>query len=166
MMGPARTNKMKGTLMRSLTISAAVAAALLGASGVPAHETCSKATLHGTYAWAYRNNDPNDSYQWSSSGMESYDGEGHLTWYQLWTDQFGTYTYSGTGTYEFVTLSDTSSGALITASCAAQVSYNGYGNSWTFFVPPDGDAYFYSGNKNYPLDFGKVERISRSLLVK
>jgi hypothetical protein len=125
---------------------------------------CSLATLKGTYAFAGKNSNVTETYQYSTSGMESYDGEGHLKWYQLWTDESGTYTYSGTGTYTFTSLSDSKSGSLITASCVAQVTYTGYG-TWTFFVPPDGDAYYYSGVATNPLSSGKTERVSRGLLV-
>lgn len=106
-----------------------------------------------------------DTYRHSSSGMESYDGHGHLTWYEIWTDSSGTYTYSGTGTYEFTTLTDTSSGAAVMASCVAKVNYGG-SKTWTYFVPPDGRAYFYNNQTPSSWDGGKVERISLAMLVK
>jgi hypothetical protein len=93
----------------------AIGASLIGLSACPVFAegelgSCSLATLHGTYAWGSIGQNATETYRYSTSGMESYDGRGHLTWYQLWTDQSGTYTYSGTGTYVFTSLTDTSSG--------------------------------------------------------
>jgi len=127
--------------------------------------SCSLATLHGTYAYGGTASNATDTYRHSTSGMESYDGHGHLTWYEIWTDSSGTYTYSGTGTYQFTTLTDTSSGVAVTATCVAKVVYTGY-SSWTYFVPPDGSAYFYNGNSPSSLSGGKIERISLAMLVK
>jgi hypothetical protein len=158
-------------IMRVKTsLKVAIFASLYGinAAAALADETqvgCSNATLNGTYAFAGKGSNVTGTYQYSTSGMESYDGEGHLKWYQLWTDEFGTTTYSGTGTYTFTSLSDTSSGSLITAGCVAKVTYTG-SSTWTYFVPPDGDAYYFSGIAANPLSAGKIERVSRALLVK
>jgi len=133
------------------------------ADGAPS--SCSLATLRGTYAYGGTASDASGAYLHSSSGMESYDGHGHLTWYEIWSDSSGTYTYSGTGTYEFTALTDSSSGVPVTATCVAKVTYTGYSN-WTYFVPPDGSAYFYNGISPSSLSGGKIERVSLALLVK
>lgn len=146
----------------------AFACVAVGGSAAWAEEraaTCTAASLKGTYAYGYSSANASDTYRYSASGMESYDGGGHFTWYQLWNDAFGSYTYSGTGTYEITSLTDDSSGTPVTVSCVAKVVYTGY-SSWTFFVAPDGDAYYYSANTPSSLEGGKVERISRALLVK
>jgi hypothetical protein len=155
---------MKKTLLSLI----GVATAALGscpAFGDAPYSHCSLASLHGTYAYGYVSSNVTDTYRYSSSGMESYDGEGHLTWYQIWSDSSGTYTYSGTGTYSFTTLTDNSGGVAVTASCVAKVSYSGY-STWTYFVAPDGGAYFYNGNTSSSLGGGEVKRISLALLVK
>ena len=148
----------------------AIVIPLVGLSACPVFAetqfgSCSLATLHGTYAYGGIGQNSSETYRYSSSGMESYDGQGHLTWYEIWTDASGTYTYSGTGTYAFTSLTDTSSGVAVTANCVAKVTYTGY-SAWTYFVPPDGSAYFYNNQNPSSLGGGKIERISLALLVK
>ena len=143
---------------------------VFGLSLVPAYAdelqgTCSLATMHGTYAYGATGSNAAQTYWHSTSGMESYDGKGHLTWYQIWTDEWGSYTYSGTGTYAFTTLTDSSSGVAVTATCVAKVTYAGYG-TWTYFVPPDGSAYFFNNDTPSSLGGGRIERVSLALLVK
>lgn len=155
--------------MRKQLLSA-IGVSLIGLSAGPVFAegelgSCSLATLHGTYAWGSIGQNATETYRYSTSGMESYDGRGHLTWYQIWTDQSGTYTYSGTGTYAFTSLTDTSSGVAVTANCVAKVTYTGY-SSWTYFVPPDGSAYFFNNQNPSSLGGSKIERISLALLVK
>ena len=144
---------------------AVLVCAALSGSVASAQEACTAAALKGTYAYGYRSSNATDTYRYAANGMESYDGAGHFTWYQLWNDDTGTYTYSGTGTYEITSLTDSSSGTAVTASCVAKVIYTGY-SSWTYFVTPDGSAYYYAANTPSSLEGGKVERISRAMLVK
>ncbi|HVN46759.1 MAG TPA: hypothetical protein VMT66_16135 [Steroidobacteraceae bacterium] len=155
---------MKKRLMSAIGMS--IAGLNVGAAFAEgALDSCSLATLRGTYAYGGTGTNATDTYRHSTSGMESYDGRGHLTWYQIWTDSSGTYTYTGTGSYQFTTLTDTSSGVAVTATCVAKVTYMGYG-TWTYFVPPDGSAYFFSGTSASPISGGKIERVSLATLVK
>jgi hypothetical protein len=117
--------------------------------------TCSLETLHGTYAWGYSAIDSTGPY--STSGRESYDGKGHMKWYQLYNDG-GTFpqTYSGTGIY------------TVSADCVAQVAYDGFHRdvSYTYFLIPDGDGYFWNNNfTEGTVSGGRVSRISKALLV-
>ena len=117
--------------------------------------TCSLETLHGTYAWGYAATNAGGPY--STSGRESYDGKGHMTWFQLFNSGgFSPATYSGTGTY------------TVSADCVANVVYNGFHNSvpYTYFLIPDGDGYFWNNNfGDGTVSGGRVDRISRALLV-
>jgi hypothetical protein len=136
-----------GTSVLALTALSAFA------DGTP--NTCSLETLHGTLAWGgaatNRYRGPN-----SSSGMESYDGKGHMKYYELSSDGISKEAYNGTGTY------------TITSNCIATVIYDGdTADPWIYFVAPDGSAYFYNNNEGYgQVGGGRVERISRALLVE
>lgn len=134
-----------------LGLSAAAVAADLDGEKV----TCSLATLHGTYAWGYAATDAGGPY--STSGRESYDGKGHMTWYQLYNSGgYSPTTYSGTGTY------------TVSADCVASVVYVGFHRSvpYTYFLIPNGDGYFWNNNfGDGTVSGGQVTRISRALLV-
>ena len=115
--------------------------------------SCSLATLRGTMAWSGMTVHGN---VWrGSSGFESYDGRGNMRYTQLGSDGISKDSYVGTATY------------TITANCVATVVYDGdTANAWTYFVAPDGSAYFYNNNLGLGgVSAGKVERISRALLV-
>ncbi len=143
--------------MRKSLILAACAS-ILGLSALPvfaddAPTTCSLATLHGTMAWggaAEKNGVP-----YSGSGMESYDGQGHLKYYTLHSDGYTQNTFIGTGTY------------TITSNCIATVIYDGdAANPWTYFVAPDGSVFYYNNNLGHgAVGGGQENRISRALLV-
>ncbi len=130
---------------------------LSGASAladIPAPEPCSLATLHGTYGFAgtgIRRGVP-----YSGSGFESYDGQGHLKYYELQSDGTTQSKYTGTGTY------------TITANCIATIIYDGITTEvWTYFVASDGDVFFYNNNLGYGnVSGGREDRISRALLVQ
>jgi hypothetical protein len=93
---------------------------------------------------------------YSSSGMESYDGHGHMKYYELQSDGITSHVWTGTGTY------------TITPNCIATIIYDGdVADPWTYFVAPDGSAYYYNNNLNSGhIGGGHVDRISRALLVK
>jgi hypothetical protein len=96
----------------------------------------------------------NGGAQWSGSGQESYDGKGHMKYYELQSYGVQTYTYSGTATY------------TITADCIATVTYDSETIPWVYFVSPDGDHYYWNNNQgNGAIGAGRVDRISRALLV-
>ena len=142
-------------MKRPLLMGALLCVAALSASAAFADSSvgCSLATLRGTYSWggvSIKN------FVWSgSSGMESYDGLGHMKYYELQSDGVTQSTYSGTGTY------------TITDNCIATVIYDGdVTDKWTYFVAPDGAVFYYNNN----LGFGRVSggqenRISWALLV-
>ncbi len=73
-----------------------------------ARSTCSLASLKGTYAWS--TSTLNSSSPESSSGMESYDGAGHMKYYEYSSNGTTQYTAAGTATYS------------ITANCIATVT--------------------------------------------
>jgi len=144
-----------------MTLTVGVAVLGLIASVASANEfegekvNCSLATLHGTYAWGYAATDAGGPY--STSGRESYDGKGHLTWYQLYNSGgYSPAVYSGTGTY------------TMTADCVASVVYDSFHRSvpYTYFVIPDGNGYFWNNNfGDGTVSGGHVSRISKALLV-
>jgi hypothetical protein len=116
---------------------------------------CSMATLRGTYGFAGTGTDWGVPY--STSGMESYDGEGNIKYTQLWHEGGITYTYNGTGKI-----------TSITANCVAKVVYDGdTSNVWTFFVAPDGSRSYYNNNKpgGQVVSGGHEDRMSYALLV-
>lgn len=140
-------------------LTPAIVAAVLGLSAAPAWsdapQTCSLASLKGTMAWSGVTTRPG-GVQKSSSGMESYDGVGHMKYFQLQSDGITQSKFSGTGTY------------TITQGCIATVVYDGdTANPWTYFVAPDGSTYFYNNNLGFgAISAGHVDRISRALLVQ
>jgi hypothetical protein len=135
---------------------------LLGLSAYPAcadnndePSTCSLATMRGTYAWAYAATNAGGPY--STSGRESYDGHGHMKWFQLFNSA-GTesFTYSGTGIY------------TMTADCVASVVYTGFHNDapYTYFVAPNGGHYYWNNNfADGTVAGSRVDRMSMALLV-
>lgn len=116
--------------------------------------TCSLATMFGTMA--YSGAGETGGVPHSSSGMESYDGKGHLKYYELYSDGITQHKWIGTGTY------------TITANCIATVIYDDdVADPWTFFVAPDGSVYYYNNNLGLgSVAAGRSDRISRALLVK
>lgn len=148
-------------MKKTIIGGAAIAVLSLSSAAVFATEsetenaTCSLATLHGTYAWGYAASDSSGPY--STSGRESYDGKGHLTWYQLYNSGgYSPAVYSGTGTY------------TVSADCVASVVYTGFHANvpYTYFVIPDGDGYFWNDNfGDGTVSGGRVTRISKALLV-
>jgi len=115
--------------------------------------TCSLATMHGTYGFAGTGTKHGTPY--SGSGFESYDGKGHLKYYELQSDGITQQQYSGTGTY------------TITASCIATIIYDGITSEiWTYFVAPEGNVFFWNNNLGYGnVSGGREERVSRELLL-
>jgi YD repeat-containing protein len=111
------------------------------------------ATLRGTYAFAGVGYD--STFPFSTSGMESYDGQGHLKYTQLWHEGT-TFTYNGTGKV-----------LSITTNCVATVIYDGdTTHVWTYFVAPDGSHFYYNNNIDNGLESaGHEDRISLALLV-
>ena len=116
--------------------------------------SCSLATLRGTYAWGGTSV---KNLVWSgSSGMESYDGSGHLKYYELQSDGITQSVWNGTGTY------------TITANCIATVIYDGdVTDRWTYFVAPAGGVFYYNNNLGFGRAGGGQEnRISKALLIQ
>jgi hypothetical protein len=153
---------------KSLVLAICLASSGLGASMVAGAESCTLATLHGTMAGAGWATNTSNSYLHSGSFMESYDGQGHFKYYEFYTDGSGTYIYSGAGTYEMTSLTDTSSGIAVTASCVAKVTYSPGSNPWTYFVAADGSAYYWNNNQpnTQQIGGGRADRISFGMLVK
>ena len=116
--------------------------------------SCSLATLRGTMAWGGTN--IKSGVPRSSSGMESYDGIGHLKYFEFASDGYTTNTWAGTGAY------------TITTNCVATVIYDGDPtDTWTFFVAPDGSAYYSNNNLKFgAVGGGRSDLISRALLVQ
>ena len=123
------------------------------ADDAPQH--CTLATLHGTYGFASTGTDAGTPF--STSGMESYDGQGNIKYTQLWHESGVVYTYNGTGKI-----------ISMTANCIAHVVYDGNtANVWTFFVAPDGSRFYVNNNKpgGFVENSGHEDRISFALLV-
>jgi hypothetical protein len=125
--------------------------ALTALADEPQH--CTLASLRGTYAFAGVGYD--SGFPFSTSGMESYDGQGNLKYTQLWHEGT-TFTYNGTGKV-----------IAMTANCIATVIYDGdTTHQWTYFVAPDGTRFYYNNNIPNGLESGGHEdRISFALLV-
>jgi hypothetical protein len=116
---------------------------------------CSMATLHGTYAFASTGSDAGTAF--STSGMESYDGQGNIKYTQRWHEGGVTYTYNGTGKI-----------LSITPNCVGTAMYDGNAAVvYTYFVAPDGNR-FYSNHAGPNLieDSGHEDRTSLALLVQ
>jgi hypothetical protein len=112
--------------------------------------TCSLATLQGTYAFSGTGTDSATAY--STSGRETYDGHGHIQYSQLWDEAGVTNLYEGTGTY------------TMDANCVAHATY-GPNNHWTYYVAPDGSAFWFNNNNNTGIvSAGHEERIARAPL--
>lgn len=116
--------------------------------------TCSLESLRGTVAGTFTGS--NAGVANSASGMESYDGAGHMKWIELWSDGYTAYRWHGTGTY------------TITPGCVATVIYGGnISQPWTYFVSPDGSGYYWNNNGLYgEVASGRMARISTALLVQ
>jgi hypothetical protein len=143
--------------MRKLSIlSASVLVLGLGGAHLAVAEdtpiTCSAATLHGTYAFAGAGTDSGVPY--TTSGRETYDGAGHIKYYQLWDEAGVTYTYTGTGTY------------TMSPDCVATAIYGGNAaRRWTYFTGPEGSVFYYNNNVNGGVESaGHEDRVSRALL--
>jgi len=131
--------------------------ASLSAPAEAAPTSCSLWTLHGTLAWGGPPGvNANSGQPFANSGMESYDGKGNLKYYELQSDGYLKQKFVGTGTY------------TITSNCIATVIYDGdIANPYTYFVAPDGSAYYYNNNLGLGrVSGGRVDRISTALLIK
>jgi hypothetical protein len=145
--------------MKELSILSA-SVLVLGLGGAPltfaddTPNTCSVATLRGTYAFSGVGTDSGVPY--TTSGRETYDGAGHIKYYQLWEEGGATYTYTGTGTY------------TMSADCVATAIYGGNtARRWTFFTGPEGSVIYYNNNTtgNSGIESaGHEDRVSRTLL--
>jgi hypothetical protein len=114
---------------------------------------CNLGSLRGTLNYGFEllvNGVPE-----SSAGRESYDGAGHLVYQEAYSDGYTPTVYSGTGTY------------TITDRCVASVYYGGSTKPMTFFVAPNGSAYWWvNGSANGVVSAGKATRVSRGLVLK
>ena len=122
------------------------------ADEAPQH--CALATIHGTYAFESTGTD--GGVPFSTSGMESYDGQGNIKYTQLWHEGGVTYTYNSTGKI-----------LSMTPNCIAKAIYDG--NTaivYTYFVAPDGTRFYYNhAGSNLIENSGREDRISLALLV-
>ena len=144
-------NKSIGLIVVSLMFEIASSAAY--AKQPPA--ACSLASLSGTYAWfVVATNIYTGPY--SASGMESYDGQGNMKWYQLSSDGVTQGAHSGTATY------------TITPNCIATVIYDGdTANPFTAFVAPDGSAFYWNNNFGFGgISGARAERTTGALLIQ
>ena len=121
-------------LLTSLACTSALALGAFTASAEDSPASCSLSTLRGTYAFAGTNTTARGPM--STSGIESYDGLGHLKYYQLYNRGGVAHgVWTGTGTYSFAPATQPG----FTASCVATVIYDGdTAHPWTYFVAPDG----------------------------
>jgi hypothetical protein len=112
--------------------------------------TCSLATLRGTYGFAGTGMD--GGVPFSTSGRETYDGNGHIHYYQLWEEAGVSTPYEGFGTY------------TMDSNCVAHATY-GPNSHWTYFLGPEGSVFYLNNNNNTGvISGGHEDRISRTLL--
>ena len=153
-------------MKKSVILTACMSVLALGslatfADGPPS--TCSLATLHGTYA--YNNIVTTARGPQATNGLESYDGAGHLKYFQQYNYGGVTSgTWTGTGTYSFAPFTQ----GGITVNCIATVIYDGdTSHPWTYAVAPDGNFFNYTNLFNMgAVAAGHEDRISRALLVQ
>jgi hypothetical protein len=140
----------KSLLLASASLFSFAVLAETPADDGPQH--CSLETLHGTMVYATTAS--NHGVQWSLSGQESYDGKGHMKYYELLSYGGEPQTYAGTGTY------------TITANCIATVTYDAGNPPWVYFVSADGEHYYWNNNQNSGvIGAGRADRVSKALLV-
>ncbi len=146
--------------MKKSWILAGCCASIFGLNAFTAYaddetQHCSLATLHGTYAFAGTGTDVGTPF--STSGMESYDGQGNIKYTQLWHEGGVTYTYNGTGKI-----------LSITPNCIAKTMYDGNAAVvYTLFVAPDGSRFYVNhAGPNLIETAGHEDRISLALLVQ
>ncbi len=141
---------MSPSMIRALCAAACL---LVAGAAVADDASCTLATLHGTLAWNATSTKAGVAH--AASGFESYDGNGHLKYTELFSDGYQSETITGTGTY------------TIDANCIAKVTYDGGGTPFVYFVAPDGSAYYWANNQNTgTVASGRADRVSRALLVK
>lgn len=115
---------------------------------------CKLDTLHGTMAWSTTLLTTTGAVS-SGSGQESYDGKGHMKYYELYSDGVSSTSYSGTATY------------TISSNCVATVTYDSEVVPWVYFVSADGDHYYWNNNQGTGvINSGRADRVSQALLVK
>jgi len=148
-------NREISNMNKSLLLAAASLfsfAALPASAGDEGPQHCSLDTLHGTMVYATIAT--NGLVQWSVSGQESYDGQGHMKYYELLSYGGVPQTYTGTATY------------TITANCIATVIYDAGFAPWQYFVSADGEHYYWNNNQNTgTIGAGRADRVSKALLV-
>jgi hypothetical protein len=115
---------------------------------------CGLGTLHGTMAWSTTLATVTGAVS-SGSGQESYDGKGHMHYFEFYSDGVTSTTYAGTGTY------------TISENCIATVTYDSEIVPWVYFVSADGDHYYWNNNQGTGvLNSGRADRVSPALLVR
>ncbi len=115
---------------------------------------CKLDTLHGTMAWSTTLATARGAVS-SGSGQESYDGKGHMKYYEFYSDGITSTTYSGTATY------------TINEDCIATVTYDSEVVPWVYFVSADGEHYYWNNNQGTGIiNSGRADRVSHALLVK
>ena len=145
-------------MSRSLTLTLStlmlvLAAPLVSAQVAPV--SCSLASLRGTYAWfVVATNIYSGPY--SASGLESYDGRGNMTGYQLSSNGVTQSRVTYTATY------------TITANCIATVIYDGdTASPFTSFVAPDGSNFYWNNNFGFGgISGARAERTTKALLIQ
>src|SRR5271168_702895 len=143
---------MKNSMLLLAGASLFSVAALAAGPEASGPQTCSLETLHGTMVYATTAS--NNGTQWSVSGQESYDGKGHMKYYELLSYGGEPQTYVGTATY------------TVTANCIATVTYDAGIAPWTYFLSADGEHYYWNNNQNTGvIGSGRADRVSRALLV-
>jgi hypothetical protein len=114
-----------------------------------AKDYCSLKTLRGTYVYALQGVFAGTPL--AESGMETYDGQGHVI--NVFTDSLGRETSRSTGTY------------VLNGHCQGIVTYSS-GNVMHQYVSPNGDRFTYvqiSGNAQVA---GITQRVSKQRLLK
>ena len=116
---------------------------------VTARDFCNLKTLQGTYIYALQG--VFQGRPLAESGMESYDGKGHVI--NVFTDSLGRKTSRSTGTY------------TLNGQCQGTVTYSS-GNVMHQYVSPKGDRFTYVQISGDAQVSGITTRISQRRLLK
>jgi hypothetical protein len=114
-----------------------------------ARDFCSLKTLRGTYVYALQGVVAGSPL--AESGMETYDGQGHVI--NVFTDSLGRETSRSTGTY------------VLNGQCQGIVTYSS-GNVMHQYVSPNGERFTYVQISGDAQVAGVTQRVSKQRLLK
>ena len=141
-------------MKKTLAISASVLALTMGyslsslANNNP--PTCSKNTLKGTYTYHYTNFDIDGDSVSAESGIETYDGNGHIL--NNSSDSGSSTVNAMTGTY------------TLNADCVGTAIYTD-GSHYNIFVDPDGSDFAFVQTNGTNAVAGEEKQVSTKIVT-